>query len=212
MGFGKQGRSDAQKRLSTPIQSQEASFLIALSRLEIVIRTSYSFIFFPQLPIMDHEKLVSICRHELRLGEDSEVARLIREVKIVQCYSNDIFARLTKKHRIKAWEIMSGYMLAWKYVEDLDGLGSGQRFWKGKTSRPDALIWPEDKKKWSMMTCIQLTILIYARILAGVEKLFIELQDYSMIARQKNKSRPTPKIGKEAVGHATMSSVSASDT
>lgn len=161
---------------------------------------------------MDVEKLVSICRHELRLGEDNDIARLIREVKIIQGHSSGIYTRLSKKHRTNAWEILSGYMLTWKYVEDLDGLGSGQRFWKGETSRLDALIWPKDKKKWSTMTCIQLNILIYTRILVGVAKIFNELQDYSMIDRQKRQSRPTPRNYQEAVSHTMMSSVFTSDT
>lgn len=92
---------------------------------------------------MDCEKLVAICRHELRLEEEHDIARLIQEVKRLQDDSSDTYARLTKKHRIKAREILSGYMLAWEYVEDLDGL----RLWSGKTCRPDALFWPEDKKK-----------------------------------------------------------------
>ena len=43
-------------------------------------------------------------------------------------------------------------MLAWEYVEDLDGFGIGQSLWNGKVSRPKFLIWPEDKKKWRTMT------------------------------------------------------------
>lgn len=78
---------------------------------------------------MDDQKLVAICRHDLRLEEDYDIARLSREVKIVQEDSSDTYARLTRKHRIKAREILSGYMLAWEYVEDLDGSGYGQRFW-----------------------------------------------------------------------------------
>lgn len=61
---------------------------------------------------MHDEKLVAICRHELRLEEDNDIARLIKEVKIIQEDSSDIYARLTKKRRVNAREIMSGYMLA----------------------------------------------------------------------------------------------------
>lgn len=93
---------------------------------------------------MDNEKLVAICRHELRLEEDHDVARLIKEVKMLQDDSSDTYARLTKEHRIKAREILSGYMLAWEYVEDLDG----SRLWNGKMCRPDALFWPKDKKEY----------------------------------------------------------------
>ena len=96
---------------------------------------------------MDNKELVVICKHELRLEEDCDIIRLIREVKIVQEDSSDTYARLIKKHRIKARETMSGYMLAWYYVEDLDGSGPGQRFWKGKASGPDSLNWPEDEKE-----------------------------------------------------------------
>lgn len=78
-------------------------------------------------------------------------------------------------------------------------------------SRPDALIWPEDKETWCAMTSFQLNMLIYARILAGVEKMFNELQDYSIIDRQKRKSRPVPKIYEEAVSHTSMSKFSTSD-
>lgn len=49
------------------------------------------------------------------------------------------------------------------------------------------------------MTSFQLNILIYARILAGVEKMFNDLQDYAIIDRQKRKSRPPPEIDKKAV-------------
>lgn len=49
------------------------------------------------------------------------------------------------------------------------------------------------------MTSFQLNILIYARILAGVEKMFNDLQDYAIIDRQKRKSRPIPEIDKKAV-------------
>lgn len=44
-----------------------------------------------------------------------------------------------------------------------------------------------------MLTC--------ARILAGVEKIFNEFQDYWIIDRQKRKLGPTLKNYKEAVGH-----------
>ena len=155
---------------------------------------------------MDTKKLVEICRHELRLDEDCDIARLITEVKIVQNDSSDHYARLTKKRRVTAREIMSGYMLAWEYVEDMDG----QRFWK-KKFRPDTLIWPDDKKKWCAITSFKLNLLIYARILAGVEKMFNELQDYSTIDRQKRKSSSTLKIYKEAVSHTSISKLSSSD-
>lgn len=156
---------------------------------------------------MDLKKLVAICRHELRLDEDCDIARLITEVKVAQGDASDHYATLTKERRVPARETMSGYMLAWEYVEDMDG----QRFWK-KKFRPDTLIWPEDKQKWCAITSFKLNLLIYARILAGVEKMFNELQDYSTIDRQKRKSRPTPKIYKEAVSHTSISNVSRSDT
>lgn len=156
---------------------------------------------------MDNEKLVAICRHDLLLVEDHDIARLIKEVKIVQEDSSDTYTRLTREHRKNAREILSGYMLAWEYVEDA---GYGQRFWRGKTSRHNALIWPEDKKKWCAMMSFQLHMLICTRILAGVEKMFNELQDYSIIDRQKTKSRS--KVYKEAVSHTLMSNVSTSDT
>lgn len=157
---------------------------------------------------MDYEKLVAIrklvaiCRHELRLQEEYDITRLTREVKIVQDDSSETYAGLTKQQRIKAREIMSGYMLAWEYLEGLDGSGPGQRLWKEKMSRPDALIWPEDKKKWCPMKSPLHNMLIYARILAGVEKMFNELQDYSIIDRQKRKSRPIPAAYHEAVSNS----------
>ena len=101
---------------------------------------------------MDLEKLVAICMHDLRLKEEHDIARLIHEVKRLQDDSSDTYARLPKKHRINAREILSGYMLAWEYVEDLDGL----RLWSGKTGRPDALFWPEDKKKYCTTRSLQL--------------------------------------------------------
>lgn len=110
---------------------------------------------------MDYERLVAICRHELRLVEDCDIARLIREVKMIQDDSSDTYTRLTKEHRIKAREILSGYMLTWEYVEGLDGPGYGQRFWKEKVSSPDALMWPKDKKKWCTMTSFYLNMLTF---------------------------------------------------
>ena len=100
---------------------------------------------------MDNKKLLAICRHELRLEEDHDIARLIHEVKRLQDDSSDTYARLTKEHRVKAREILSGYMLAWEYVEDLDGA----RLWNGELCRPDALRLPEDKKKYCMMASFQ---------------------------------------------------------
>ena len=126
--------------------------------------------------------------------------------------SSDTYSKLTKKHRVKAREILSGFMLAWEYLEDLDGSGPGQRFWKGKASRPDGLIWPENKKKWSAMISIKLNMLTYARIVAGVEKIFIELQDYSIIDQQKEKSRLTSKMYKQAVSHTSRRNISKSNT
>lgn len=157
---------------------------------------------------MDNEKLVAICRHELRLEEDHDIARLIQEVKRLQDDSSDTYARLTKQHRVKAREILSGYMLAWEYVEDLDG----SRLWHGKMCRPGALLWPEDKKKYCTITSFQVNKLTYARILAGVEKLFNEFQDYWIIDRQKRKPRPTPKDHKEAVGRMPVPNLCVSDT
>lgn len=55
-------------------------------------------------------------------------------------------------------------------------------------------------------------MLIYARILAGVEKMFNELQDYSKIDQQKSKSQPNPKLCKEAVSHTSMGNVFMFDT
>ena len=86
------------------------------------------------------ERLVEICMHELRPEEGYDVNRQITEIKIVQEDSSDTYSRLTKKQRTNAWETLSGYMSAWEYVEDLDGLGLGQRLWNGKVSRPNALI------------------------------------------------------------------------
>lgn len=146
---------------------------------------------------MDNKKLVAICRHELRLEKEHDIARLIQEVKRLQADSSDTYARLTKKHRINAREILSGYMLAWEYVEDLDGL----RLWSGKTCRPDALFWPEDKKKYCTTRSFQVNMLTYARILAGVEQLFNEFQDYGIIDRQKRKLGPILENSKEVVGH-----------
>lgn len=40
----------------------------------------------------------------------------------------DVYAKLPKRRRINAREILAGYMLAWEYVETFDGLGYGQRF------------------------------------------------------------------------------------
>lgn len=108
---------------------------------------------------MTNERLVAICRHELGLEEVYDITRLVREVKIVQEDSSDTYAKLTKKHRINAREILSGYMLAWEYVEGLDGSGPGQRLWKGTMSGSNALIWPKDKKKWCAMTKLQLSML-----------------------------------------------------
>ena len=100
------------------------------------------------------ERLVEICMHELRLEEVYDIKRLITKVKIVLEDSNDTYRKLTKKHRINARETLSGYMLAWDYVEDLDGSGLGQRLWNGKVSRPNTLIWPEERKKWGAMTMV----------------------------------------------------------
>ena len=151
------------------------------------------------------ETLAAICRHELRLEEVYDITRLIREVKIVQETSNDSYAKLTKKQKINAREILSGYMLAWEYVEDLDGSGIGQRFWKGEISRPNTLSWPKNKKEWCAITEFQLRLLIYVRILAGVEKMFLELQDYSEIDRQEKNSRSKPVTYREEVSQTSMS-------
>lgn len=51
------------------------------------------------------------------------------------------------------------------------------------------------------MTSFQLNVLIYARILRGVEQILIDLQDYSIIDRQKSKKMRTLKINQEEVGH-----------
>lgn len=107
---------------------------------------------------MDNERLVGICRHDLLLNEDHVIARLIREVMIVQADASDTYALLTKEHRKNAREILSGYMLAWEYVEDEEDYG--KRFWKGKTSRPNALSWPKDKKKWRAMMSFHLNTLM----------------------------------------------------
>ena len=97
---------------------------------------------------MTDEKLVAICRHELLLEEGDDINQLIREVKMVQTDSHHIYNKAEKKKRFKAREIMSGYQLAWEYVEGVDDdPGPGQRFWKGKKFRPGALTWPEHWKK-----------------------------------------------------------------
>ena len=97
-------------------------------------------------------------------------------------------------------------------MEDLDGSGPGQRFWKGEKSRPNALVWPIDKKRYCAMTSFSLAMLTHARILAGVERMFNELQDYSVSDRKRGKSRPTPKIYQETVCQRRTSNVSRSDT
>ena len=150
---------------------------------------------------MDYEKLVAYCRHELKLVEHCDIAQLIKELSMVQTDASDTYAKLTNDERVNAREILSAYMLGWDYVEGLDAPRYGQRFWKRELPGPDALIWPKDKEKWCSITSFQLNVLIYARILRGVEKILIDLQDYSTIDQQKRKKRPTLKINQEEVGH-----------
>lgn len=206
MSSGTLGRSDAQELLVDSNLIPRGFLYIAHSSIDIVIEFLL-FHLFHGPPIMDNEKLVAICRHELRLEEDHDIARLIQEIKRLQDDSSDTYARLTKKHRVNAREILSGYMLAWEYVEDLDG----SRLWSRELC-PDALLWPKDKKKYCMMASFQGNKLTHARILAGVEKLFNEFQNYWIIDRQKRKSWPTPKNHKEAVGHMSVTKLCVSNT
>lgn len=73
---------------------------------------------------MEDEKLVAICYN---WWKTPTLLRLIREV-VGQDESSDHYAKLNKTKRITARELLFGYMLAWKYVEDLDGSGQGQCF------------------------------------------------------------------------------------
>ena len=150
---------------------------------------------------MEYEKLVAYCRHKLKLVTHCDIAQLIKELRIVQADANDTYTKLTNDKRLNAREILSAYMLAWDYVEGLDGPGYGQRFWKRELAGPDALIWPKDQEKWYSQTIFQLNVLIYARIIRGVEQILIDLQDYSTIDRQKEKKMPTLRIDQEEVGH-----------
>lgn len=146
---------------------------------------------------MEYEKLVVYCRHELKLVTHCDIAQLIKELSMVQADANDTYTKLTNDKRVNAREILSAYMLAWDYTEGLDGPGYGQRFWKRELAGPDALIWPKDREKWGSITSFQLNVLIYARILLGVEQILIDLQDYSTIDRQKRKKMPTLRIDQE---------------
>ena len=150
---------------------------------------------------MEYEKLVAYCRHELKLVTNCEVAQLIKELRMVQADASDTYTKLTDDKRVNAREILSAYMLAWDYVEGLDGPGYGQRFWKRELAGPDALIWPKDQEKWRSMTNFQLNVLMDTRILRSVEQILIDLQDYSTIDRQKRKKKPTLRIDQEEVGH-----------
>ena len=62
---------------------------------------------------MTDTTLVSICRHDLRLEDLYDIARLIGDVKIIQEDSSDIYAKLTGKDRVNAREILSADMLSW---------------------------------------------------------------------------------------------------
>ncbi|KAM0804943.1 hypothetical protein BDR22DRAFT_474766 [Usnea florida] len=130
---------------------------------------------------MEYEKLVAYCSHELKLVTQCDIAQLIKELRMVQADANDTYTKLTNDKRVNAREIMSAYMLAWDYIEGVDGPGYGQRFWKRELASPDVLIWPKDQK----------------RILRGVEQILIDLQDYSTIDRQKRKKKPTLSTDQE---------------
>ena len=161
----------------------------------------HSFVSFLRPLNMEYEKLVAYCRHELKLVAYCDIAQLIKELRMVQADASDTYTTLTNDKRVNAREILSAYMLAWDYIEGLDGPGYGQRFWKRELAGPNALIWPKDQEKWRSMTSFQLNVLIYARILRGVEQILIDLQDYSTIDRQKREKMPTLKIDQEEVGH-----------
>ena len=66
--------------LSTLSSLNELRYPIAPSKIEALIKSFTDASFSSKLPIMNDEKLVAICRHELRLKEDKDIARLIREV------------------------------------------------------------------------------------------------------------------------------------
>ena len=152
---------------------------------------------------MEYEKLVAYCSHELKLVTHCDIAQLIKELRMVQADASDTYTKLTNDKRVNAREILSAYMLAWDYIEGVDGPGFGQRFWKRGLASPDVLIWPKDQKRWRSITSFQLNVLIYDRILRGVEQLFIDLQDYSTIDRQKRKKSPTLRTDQEEVGHVS---------
>ena len=123
---------------------------------------------------------------------------------MVQADASDTYTKLTNDKKVNAREILSAYMLAWDYIEGLDGPGYGQRFWKRELAGPDALIWPKDWEKWCSITSFQLDVLMHARILRGVEQILIDLQDYSTIDRQKRKKMLKHRIDQEKVGYVPL--------